>query len=275
MPRNNLKHTFCSSEWFEFLNQVEEAKQSLKFKDFEECFFRGENSSAYALSPGLLRGVNTKVIPQNLWNIESDLFFEFRAKARELHQTPNDDWDILFYMQHHGVKTRLLDWTDTLGVAIYFALFNYKPEKGNPCIWMLNPYGLNETFHSDDDDRDLFSPEYLEYYDSENPSSYSDILVKSYTKDHKAFLWNEPVALYPMRKAERLSTQQGYFTIHGNNALPLDQIVTDQKILRKVDLPKEAIPSAQHFLELAGINEFSLFPGLDGLSKYLNKKYFG
>jgi hypothetical protein len=261
--------------WMQFLFEVDVLKSQMDFLKNEECFYRGHSNENYVLSPGLQRGLNasSRKIPDWLWGTESDLFYEFRSKAKSLHQQHFSDWDILFFMQHHGVKTRLLDWTDSLGVAVYFALLGYKTEQIEPpCVWILNPYRFNEEFHGE---RDLWDPLLLNSYEDDNTSNegYEDLMLYENTGD--IFPWDEPIALYPVRKADRLSTQNGYFTIHGNDSRPIDTIVGKRKhILKKVILPKEAIPGAIEFLEHAGINQFSLFPDLDGLSRYLNHKYF-
>ncbi len=261
-------------EWMQFLAAVETAKTQLGFQKSEECFYRGHLKSSFSLLPGLYRGLHSdkKEIPDWLWNAESDLFYEFRSKAKSLHQHNVSDWDILFFMQHHGVKTRLLDWTDSLGVAVFFALQNYNPTDSDPCIWILNPYRFNEVFHGT---RDLWDPVLLNYYENydEEGESYQDLML--YGNNGDIIPWDEPIALYPVRKADRLSTQNGYFTIHGNDSRPIEKIIGRRKnILVRVPLPVNATASAFDFLEQAGINQFSLFPDLDGLSRYLNTKYF-
>ncbi|HEX4958486.1 MAG TPA: FRG domain-containing protein [Lacibacter sp.] len=260
--------------WSEFLDEVERIRKKLGFKHAEECFYRGHSNASYLLLPGLYRGVkkHVKRISDELWYNESDLFYEFRSKATSLHKQQVSDWDILFFMQHHGVRTRLLDWTDSLGVAVYFALLNCNPASGSPCIWIMNPYRFNEVFHHT---RDLWDPQLLNFYKNYNKegNSYSEFML--YENNGKIIPWDKPVALYPLRKAERLSTQSGYFTIHGNDSRPIETIVGKrQGLLYRVHIPKNAISGAVSFLESAGINQFSLFPDLDGLSKYLNKKYF-
>lgn len=263
-----------SKDWLHFLSEVDNARSDIGFGVNEECFYRGHTQESYKLIPGLYRGVTKikKRIPDDLWDNESDIFYEFRSKAKELHSQNLNDWDLLFFMQHHGVRTRLLDWTESLAVAIYFALLNYDSAKSHPCIWIMNPYKFNEKYHNS---RDLWDPPLLNFYanyDKEG-ESYSELMLYENTGD--IMPWDEPIALYPMRRANRLVTQSGYFTIHGNDSRPIEQIVTQPKtMLRKVAIPKTAVKSAFAFLEHAGVNHFTLFPDLDGLSRQINYQYF-
>ena len=89
-----------SKSWLKFLTDVEASKEAIGFKENEECFYRGHSQSGYNLLPGLYRGINIneKEIPLSIWNKECDLFYEFRAKAKELHNQQLSDWDILFFM---------------------------------------------------------------------------------------------------------------------------------------------------------------------------------
>jgi len=215
--------------------------------------------SSWQLQPTLQRHCLRQGLkrPAGIRHLEHSLFFEFRSRARELHGQSLSDWDVLFYMRHHGVATRLLDWSEVLGVAVYFALQNASV-KSTPCIWLLNPYALNERSWKG---RDLVAPEYL----PQGPYGFQGYLV-----DH-GFDWTKPVALYPLQRSARLHAQQGHFTIHGKDSRPLDVIV--REVVRKVLLPKEAWKDARRFLKDAGINEYLLFPDLDGLKRHLHTKY--
>lgn len=250
--------------WANFLKTVDREKKKLGFEDGEECFFRGHQEDKWDLTPTLLRNCRERGLKKSeeIRNFESSLFFEFRARARELHDHAPTEWDILFSMRHHGVNTRLLDWTEVLGVAVFFAL-REAFENSQPCVWILNPYALNEKSWSI---RDLVAPEYLPQGDYD----FSDYLV-DYTSN-AGFDWNEPVALYPIQRNARLHAQRGFFTIHGEDTRSLDRIAPS--LLKRVSLPKDAWKDARLFLQDAGIDEFLMFPDLDGLARHLHKKRY-
>jgi hypothetical protein len=258
------------ASWNAFLGQIDDARSTLGYSgwgDATECYFRGHADEQWSLTPSLLRAAASRT---ELKEIEYDLFFEFRARARELHGAMLSSWDVLFAMQHFGVPTRLLDWTESFAAALYFALEGWNDESTTrPCVWMLNPYRLN-SWSREDDGGDLVSPRYLgwdpeeeEYWD------YEDLLV-----DYRAMDFEAPVAIYPEMKNDRLQAQRGSFTIHGDDWHPLEQQVGKRnKILRKVVLEVDAIPHAREFLEQAGLDHRQLFPDLPGLATALRRKY--
>jgi len=189
--------------------------------------------------------------------VESDLFFEFQARARELHQQHLSDWDVLMYMRHHGVPTRLLDWTESLGIALFFALQGAPASTRPPTLWLLNPYALNELSL---EGRDLITPRNLGWDpDDEYYYDYGELLL-----EEDRFDWELPLALYPQQKSARMGAQRGWFTIHGSAPDPLDKLCP--RLVRKVELSEDVAAAARDLLGLMGIDKYLLFQDLDGLA---------
>ena len=72
---------------------------------------------------------------------------------------------------------------------------------------------------------------------------------------------------------ERIKSQGGCFTVHGDLSVPLDR--TYPATVTCHELPMAAVAEARLFLELAGANEYSIFPDLSGLAKDINSKELG
>ena len=251
------------SKWSHFLEELECRKQELGMRSREECWYRGHSNREWPLLPTVLRHGLTS---ERLKRVESDLFFEFRSQAHEPFGRRLTGWETFFRMRHHGVPTRLLDWTETVGIALFFALYEAcGAAGGKACIWLLNPYKLNEDHWG----RDLITPKMLGWdADEETYYEYEELLVEA-----EPFDWEKPAAIYPDRNDARIFAQRGGFTLHGSCLKPLESQINDPTVLARVDLPEDAIEGAQAFLGLAGIDDYSVYGDLDSLGRKLTKRH--
>jgi len=220
-------------------------------------FFRGHASTNYKLVPSLLRPSQS-----GQWQTkfdEANLYYEFRARAGALLPSNASSWDILFAMQHHGVPTRLLDWTESFGAALYFAIAG---AESSIDIWMLDPYALNDvTIWNNTAETGT-----IVEVDVDLPYTYLDYFIER----TQPVTWGEVLAIYPRRQHPRLASQSGVFTLH-TNLTPLEEAGIPG--LTRLTLQQHGIPDARHLLRLLGWNDFSLFPDLDGLSRFLRERF--
>jgi FRG domain len=267
MPNKQFQR-FEPRQWEEFLNIIPTVKDNLGLRGTEECFFRGHGDRTWKLQPTLLREAERRGLGRRAYvELEGDLFWEFQARAQDLHSLNLDDWDYLFFMRHHGVYTRLLDWTEALGVAIYFAIEDHiygdGSKSSSPCIWVLNPYALNQ-YEGAWNARDLVSPRYLGYIDDDTILDYGELV------EEDGFHWTLPVSIYPIQRSNRVRAQRGWFTIHGKNPRPLEEQAP--RVVAQVMLPPKDISKALTFLDQAGLNRYTMYADLDSLAQELHRK---
>ncbi len=223
----------------QLLDQVQEIVQ-----DFGggTPFYRGQADASWKLLPAFARQGGTPTL-------EGILYYDFIARAGNLLQPDPSGWSQLFVMQHHGIPTRLMDWTTTFAIALYFAV---RDGKEDAAVWILDPYVLNKTSWEDES---LPAPGELE-------SDYYRWFVT-----RKKVLATKVVAISPTLNNPRLFNQRAAFTLHGELKTPLEDLFPDA--VRKIVIPGSARTEAKEFLRLAGISEYSLFPDLDGLARDL------
>ena len=238
-------------EFYKFLDEIERTQCELKCTK-SGAFFRGVSKSSYKLIPTLLRH-KTKS------DIEHNLYSNCYARAKHLMPLHKSSWEFLSLMQHYGIPTRLLDWTESLALAIFFAI---QDTPDDPCIWVINGYRLN-TESGARDRYHIIVPgidqigDYYEYFAFENKQR------------RKEWPYKKPIFIEIPRTFERIYAQKGYFTFHPNSE-PLENI---SKFVRKVEIPKTAIDGAKRFLNYAGVDEYTAFPDLYGFAQYLRKRY--
>ncbi|WP_338725954.1 FRG domain-containing protein [Shewanella baltica] len=232
-------------------------------------WFRGVPNTVYELTPSLLRHSSVTNI-ESLKKMEKSLLGRFNERSVPyLSHRVDDVWEQLFLMQHHGVPTRLLDWTENPSIALFFALSSAKKVEGvyqNDCaVWILNPKSLNaKTFshlgtQTDNGPRSVSASEMNGY----KPESIDNAM---------------PAAIYGVHNSPRIVAQRGSFTIQGNNLTPLDKMFSEgtdwqANTLRKIIIPKENIKDILDMLICMGITDATIYPDLNGLALEIKRNF--
>lgn len=215
-------------------------------------WYRGQTNDSYTLLPSYLR---------DDFAPEKTLLSAFKQNATMLtNQHPVSSFDWLFVMQHYGIPTRLLDWTESPLIALYFALKKHA-DQNDAVIWALKPTELNKNSGIDEDKEDFFIPS----FDYEVIEGYS---IESISNTPAKL---NPVAVIATRNNPRIQAQMGVFTIHHKNKISIEDLGDKTHILKYV-IKKESKTKMLKQLELLGINEFQLFPELSSINSIMKKR---
>lgn len=249
-----------------FFEHITQSLQSDKFRDCTFPVFRGHGKHTYELLPTLHRDyVKTDL---DLWTLENNLYCDFRSLVGP-RVSFRSSWETLFAMRHEGIPTRLLDWTENIGTALFFALNSKDIDK--PHIWILNPFALNEK--NSDARGALVNPE-------EDLPAYSETYAvfcnNSDCKDgdgdpRKIKIHELPLAIYPNRSNDRILAQRGIFTIHGLIEFKMELTCSD--FIDKIEIPEVIVDELRLLIKYFGINSYSVYPDLKGLCDYLKEMY--
>jgi len=222
------------------VGSLSELYQALEpYRDDQHWVFRGQRDDpSWKLCPKA--GRNLIKIP------DQNFFRAWKRYATAFENRPfKSDWDWLVLAQHHGLATRLLDWTLNPLVAAYFAV-HYALDIGDAVMYA--------------------------YYDLDaEDAGLAGALPQSGQPDQV-----EPFDIHGIRKVRpryitrRLLSQSGIFTIHNPPNMCLEDDITDRRKLVRIEIEADYIADLRSDLSFVGINESTMFPDLDGLSAYMN-----
>lgn len=255
----------------DFLARVSDVRNQLGFDKDDPWgpWFRGQQRAFWSLCPKLYReyGGYAEVRKRD---IEDEIREEFIVRAPILSETKpagNDDWEWYFLMQHFGTPTRLLDWTEGALIALYFAV-RHNSAFYDSAVWVLDPYELNKRAIK----REEVIPPSATGVTESDKKRVRPWLPARFTK--MAGLRRGPLAIYPTHIARRISSQRSCFTIHGTETEGLDRLAAMKNgCVVKIVIPSFAVQNIRRELESCGIDEATIFPDLDGLSKSVSDRW--
>ena len=223
--------------------------------------FRGRNDADDDLSTSLVRlGGDTATL-------EGHLLRNFRKYAG-LREVPVDSpWNWLALGQHHGLPTRLLDWTNSPYVAMHFATSRTDEYDRDGAVWMVDyvgahahaPLQLREQLEREG--ANLFTTEMLAAVaaDVDGLGALGDDFV---------------VFVEPPSFDERIVNQYALFSLLSRPDASMDDWLGQHPDLgRRIVIPAELKWEVRDKLDQANVTERVLFPGLDGLTRALTRHY--
>ena len=224
--------------------------------------FRGLSDSSYQLKNSFLRNCGER--PE----LEYHLLRNFRKYAinKDLTQSQNF-WRSLVLAQHHGLPTRLLDWTYSPFIAMHFATANTEKFHIDGVIWKVDFVQVNQQSAGPlnvllkHEKCNAFTVDMLEKI--ETLAEFEQVLGK----DHVLFF--EPPSL-----DERIINQFALFSVMSSSITVLDDwLVQHPEMFRRIIIPAKLKWEVRDKLDQANITERVLFPGLDGLASWLKRHY--
>ena len=204
--------------------------------------FRGQNLDK-ALIPRIARHYFKKSREID----ERRMLNEFISNSiSHLEYTPKNILEHLTIAQHHGVPTRLLDWTESALTALYFATCSTPPtNEKHVVLWSISLERDSELLLSD-----------------ANTDPFEIDKIKIFK---------------PANFIQRVASQHGWFSIHPSNNNGFyeraENITDDTARINKFIIPRDNVKGIHETLEVCGVNIYTIFQDLDSLGNYIFKKY--
>ncbi|MEQ6121082.1 FRG domain-containing protein [Reichenbachiella sp. MALMAid0571] len=221
----------------DYLRHVQEFEQ----QHIAQWIFRGVRNTDYELVPSLFR-IEVKNTLTNWDDLEEYMLQIFQRESTPyLDREPKDELELLTLAQHHGLPTRLLDWSINPLIALFFSVESYDQETDS-AVWC---YGFPSTHNC---------------------------FPESTRIDRRLTVEKGSPIIFPNHISQRITNQSGCFTTHelpkGREPfIPLEKQTDLFGLLEKIEISKKYKKNILDQLYDLGYHHGLIYPGLDGLSR--------
>jgi len=237
-----------------------------------DFIYRGLDNASYELIPSFIRhfGYNN--------TLELKILNDFSNYISIYDRIKRNFWETLALAQHYGLPTRLMDWSFSPFISLYFIIEDSE-NKNAGALWQLNIQSvfnvlpaqiigtLNKlgTHYASAS----FLEEYFETFDilQQRELRYLNDFNGPYAQEsNQYYLFYEPPSI-----DERIINQRGLFTLPSRLTLEMEKWLRSVNSIKcnKFIIPLNVKNEIRNRLDVIGINERMIYPGLEGISKWL------
>lgn len=252
--------------WIELQNLLFENRTKGIDRYRSEYLYRGVSNIQYGLETSIQR---LGTIPSKM---ESHLIRNFKkySPINTLIDNYNNIWNWISLGQHHGLPTRFLDWTYSPNIALHFLTENIAHYDKDGVIWRVNYINIKKYY-----------PENIQKYLDINSilalgtddlvkligKEYEDVIT--YSKNNKnCLIFFEPPSI-----DDRIVNQFALFSLMLDVDSNKKTFLEEHGLLEKIIIKKELKWEIRDKLDQANITERVIYPGLDGISKWITRWY--
>ena len=232
----------------------------------DSCVYHGSADASRSLLTSLdrLGGLNP---PHTKTGLEEHILRNFARYSRPHLQHATNEWELLVAAQHHGVPTRLLDWSYSPLVAAHFATMG--DQDVDRVIWRLDwkrmhrKFGLPELALLIDDLHRLVGRD----------GAFTPWRLIGEGNKAKPFA----CMIDPPTLDARISAQTATFTLSSDTSHAFDVFLAKHDLedaLTRFVIKRASAACVRDQLDLAGMDERRLFPDLDGVAAQM-RRYYG
>lgn len=234
------------------LEQVLRVREELRREDL---WWRGQPVVGLAVKPKIYRKPDFPVAEYNY-------IHGFNRQAPIRYATwPTSKCHQLILMQHFGLPTRLLDWSQGLLIACYFAV-NQNIQDQPASLWALNPYALNESYRPTESNP-------LSRIFPDSSGEIQDMVDLAFTPyNDRAYHGDRVLAMSGPELDLRMLFQWSVFTIHASDTAMKD-LQDSERFLREIIIPAEDRYPLRQAVKILGFSRSRLFPDLESLAEDL------
>jgi hypothetical protein len=257
-------HEVVATSWRDALDHLYADSWQPSLRRFRSTLaYRGSSRHNHDLTTGLARVADRPLV------VEQHLLRNFRKYAEQRPEARFDSiWHWLAIAQHHGLPTRLLDWTYSPLVALHFVTEPADAWNEDGIVWSVDyvqaksalPESLRQALAAEC--CDVFTPELL----ADTVQSLDELAA---LEAQPSLLFLEPPSL-----DQRIVAQYALFSLLTTADAELaDWIDRHEHMCRRLVVPAGVKTEIRDKLDQANITERVLYPGLDGLCRWLRRYY--
>lgn len=250
------------------MNSWTELQEAVFDSSWQPSLQRFRSNFVFRGTPRASHGLDTSLQTGGFEAHERHLLTSFRKYALRNAVHGDSVWNWLSLAKHHGLPTRLLDWTYSPYVAMHFATHDPRHFGEDASIWCVDYRRTNELLPkelrklAEAEDVNILTTEMLGRV-APTLQAFDDLA------NHDFLVFFEPPSL-----DERIVNQFALFSLPSSPTMSLEKLLaTRENSYRRVIIPAALKWEIRDKLDQANITERVLFPGLDGLSQWL-KRYF-